>query len=174
MSFLLGLAKALDVRLVVREGERLLVDAPGDTPAVILDLVRHEKTSLLLALTRPPDHLASRAADLLCQFRADFGRQLATDWLGHFDRAHQRCIETFPASRLSTALRGYRARYCEAVAAHVVAAHTITLELWAAERLAGLPTTFGLCLEAACVAVTIDPYDLPARLSDSERQPATD
>ena len=105
--------------------------------------------------------MTENASNRLAQYEAIFGKQSADQWLSHFDRAHAACVATFPAERQEHALKHYRAHYCEGQPARVIAAHTLSLELWQYERNESRLTSHGKCLEAACKACGIDIDALP-------------
>lgn len=103
--------------------------------------------------------LTTKAREQLERIRDEHGTMSAAGWLGLFDKAHAAVVATFD-SPTHQPLKGYRACYVEGQEARVVAAHTLTLTLWAEVRRHGTP--FGPCLEAACEACGLDADYLPA------------
>jgi hypothetical protein len=63
---------------------------------------------------------------------------------------------TFPYNERATVAEGYCERYCRHIAARVIAAHTIAMEIWAALREKyALP--YQPCLEAAYAVCGLAP-----------------
>lgn len=94
----------------------------------------------------------------LARYRSKYGPQDAASWLEHFGKAHAACVATFPEDRQPYVLQGYGASYCFGQTAQVIAAHTVTLELWVQDRRA---RPYGVFLEAACKACRLDVNSLP-------------
>ena len=94
----------------------------------------------------------------LAEYRQAYGAQDRDAWLEHARRAVEAVRATFPPERRAHALRGYLARYCEGQPAQVIAAHTIALELWAADN---RQRPNGVWLDVAAQAVGLDIDLLP-------------
>ena len=104
--------------------------------------------------------LTMKARERLELIRQEHGMMLEDGWLGLFEEAHAAAVATFdkPAHH---PLKDYRAHYVEGQEARVVAAHTLTLMLWAEVRRQG--TAYGEGLEAACEVCGLDADYLPRR-----------
>lgn len=79
-----------------------------------------------------PEALTAAAAELLSHYQ----RQAPTlpQWLEHFDDALSAIRATFPPDRRPHALATYKSSYVDGRPAELVAAHTVALQLWAADE----------------------------------------
>lgn len=105
-----------------------------------------------------PEALLAAATRLLSYYQ----RQAPTvaEWLQHFEDALTAARATFPPERRHVALCHYRRRYVEGRPPAEIAAHTVALQLWAAD---GRQHGNGWFLEAAFSAagLELDPSPPP-------------